>query len=188
MSDGPTWADENIPDQEAAQKLDLRPHLTALQGVGKELIRELERARRDGAFGYELEDKIEDWTQKASGAYWHVGRFDGAKGFLMDVGKAVEDENLLADFEHRIDGLAQGVKDDKLFSDFAARLREEGVGAAEARQAGQALRTAVGSAASVNYIPTVQEYTTMPPEERMRLSPAQIDAMTARLLAKGKRR
>jgi len=192
MTEESTWTDETTADGEAPPVVDIRPQLAALAYQGAQLQKAFERAKREGALGDALEDKLEDWAGRVSGAYWHLGRFDGAKAFVLELSNAIGDKKLLAEFRPRIELMEQGGEDPKLFSDFVGRLRAEGVSSAEATQAGQALRTAVGGTATSKGPSgarlTAERYRTMPAAERRKLSPEQIDRMNAEYMAQFQQR
>ena len=75
--------------------------------LGAQLRRAFERAQRDGTLGYELEDRLEDWSQRASGAYWHLGRFDGGKALLANLETAGVEQKVIRNFQQRIDSVAR---------------------------------------------------------------------------------
>lgn len=96
--------------------------MQALASQAGRFIRDYERASREGRLDSDLLDRYEDMAQKLSGAYWHVGRFDGARALILEIGNTIEDDALLDDFRPRIDLLEAGGEDAMLFKDLLARI------------------------------------------------------------------
>lgn len=179
--------------------------LQALASQGGRFMREFEKASRDGNLDGELLDRYEDSLQKISGAYWHLGRFDGAKAFILEIGNALADESLMEDFRPRIELLESGGQDESLFKDLLARVTKRGVvkeeesadkkgyerGLAEGRKAAlEEMKAQVRSREGPDLTPkraggpgllNIDKYKNMSGEERRKLPPSEIDRMTAEI-------
>jgi hypothetical protein len=186
-------------------------YLSQLAKDGSRFTKEFERASRDGLISDELLDRYEETAGKMSGAYWHLGRFDGAKGFLLELSQAAGDDSLLEDFKPRIEILEQGGEDAKLFPDFLKRLASRAAGKESevSERKGYDKGVADGRKAAIEEMRARQRngqgpdlarkspgggtalsldrYKQMTSEERRKLSPAQIDAMTAQLASNAQR-
>lgn len=180
-------------------------HLQNLVSQGSRVVKEVERAQRDGTLDLDLAEKYETLAGQMSGAYWHLGRFDGAKGFLLELSQALADESLIEDFRPRIEILEQGGEDPKLFPELLKRLANTAAGkeSASSEKKGYDKGVADGRKAATEEMRARQRegsgpdlarkqpaggtalsperYKNMTPDERLKLSPAQIDAMTAEL-------
>jgi len=95
------------PLTRSSRKASTSGHIWRLLLLGAQLRRAFERAQRDGTLGYELEDRLEDWSQRASGAYWHLGRFDGGKALLANLETAGVEQKVIRNFQQRIDSVAR---------------------------------------------------------------------------------
>lgn len=180
-------------------------HLTNLANQGGRVLKEVERAARDGTLGEDLLDRYEEFAGKMSGAYWHLGRFDGAKGMILELSQALKDEALVEDFKPRIEILEQGGEDPRLFPDLLKRLASTAAGkeaenhekkgydkgVADGRKAAEEemrARQRTNQGPDLNRkqpaggtVLSLERYKSMTGEERKKLSPSQIDAMTAEL-------
>ncbi len=180
-------------------------YLSQLAKTGERAQRDFERAQKEGVLDSEVLDKYEETASRISGAYWHLGRFDGAKAFVLELGQSLGDEELVKDFSPRIEILEQGGQDEKLFPDLLKRLakaagEKEGEaiekkgydkGVADGRKAaleelrarqregqGPDLTRKQGAGGGVL---TLDRYKSMGHDERAKLAPADIDRMTAEL-------
>ncbi|SRR6266487_3361322 len=187
-------------------------YLGRLTADSKQMVRDFERAQRDGMLGRELLDEYEEFAGKVSGAYWHLGRFDGAKGFLLELSNALGDKDILEDFAPRVELLEQGATDAKLFPDLLKRLARGAKGKedADAEKKGYERGLTEGRNAALEEMRaqgrqgrgpdlarkgpgggsllTAERYRSMSPEERRKLSPEEIDRMTAEYVAQFPRR